>query len=151
MMGSVFGGLDRWAGSVVGLAGLDGTIGEGTGSYWMRTPESGDKSPDRMTIKRGSSSGKEAELSNELGKLTLSVFGPGLLWVSSSWLLGLMRGKKRDGSDGFNATWTRLFKLSCPLLFRLTSGAGLTAVGLGSTFSPSKLVHKITIFEAFQQ
>lgn len=77
-MGSVLGGLDRWAGSVVGLAGLDGAVGEGVGSNWMRTPESGDKSPDRITTNRGSSSGNVAELSSELGKLTLSVLGPGL-------------------------------------------------------------------------
>jgi hypothetical protein len=96
------------------------------------------------------------ELSSELGKLTLSVVGPGLyvttrpllLLSELLLLLGLTRGKKSDGSDGFNATWTRRFKLSWPplLLRPPCSEAGLWAVGLGSTFSPSKLVHRITIF-----
>lgn len=153
MMGNVFGGLARCAGNVVGLTGLTGTDGEGVGSYWMRTPESGDKSRDRITTNRSrSSSGNVGELSNELGKLTLSVFAPGLYVSEAARPLlfssfGLMRGKKRDGNDGFNATWTRRFKLNwLLLLFRPCSGIGLWDVGLGSTFSPSKLVHRITIF-----
>lgn len=107
MMGNAF-GFKRWAGRVVGLVRLDGTEdGEGDESYWMRTPESGDKSPDRTTTKCGSlASDNVGELSSELGKLTLSVFGAGL--CASSALrpppLGLISGKKRDGNDGFNAT-----------------------------------------------
>jgi hypothetical protein len=90
----------------------------------MTTPESGDKSPDRITTKRsGSSSVNDVgELSSELGKLTLSVLGPGLYVATRPLLLlllpllGLMSGKKSDGKEGFNATWTRRFKLSCPPL-----------------------------------
>lgn len=136
-MGSVFGSGAARSGASFSLFGGSGDAGDGL-SNWTRTPESGDRSPDRMTTRRVSSA---SELSIELGRLTLS---PGLSVVGVG-LADLTSGKNREGSDGFSATCTLRFR---PMAGRTPRGSGHASarVGLGSTLSPSRFVQRITIF-----